>query len=76
MKNIIAILLITVGILMLAGAGLHLTTPDRPIEFQRMPPAGNHHLVLLSGGAFALTAGICLLIIRPNRDLRLHTQRR
>lgn len=65
-KTIIAAILITVGIVVLAYSGISFTTPGQPVEF-----LGIHiqtvetHFVPPIVGAFALVGGIVLLLIKP-----------
>jgi hypothetical protein len=65
-KTIIAALLITLGIVVLAYSGLSFTTPGKPIEFLGMHIATtNNHFIPPVVGAIALIGGIVLLIVKP-----------
>ena len=65
-KTIISILLITVGIVVLAYAGLSFTTPGKPIEFLGWHIATTtHHFISPAVGALALVGGIVLLLVKP-----------
>jgi hypothetical protein len=66
MKTIVAVLLITLGIVVLAYSGLSFTTPGKTINFLGMHIATtDSHFIPPVGGAIALIAGIALLIVRP-----------
>jgi len=64
-KTIVAALLITVGVVVLAYSGIHFTTPGKPIEF-----LGLHiettvsHTIPPVVGALALVGGIVLLLVK------------
>ena len=65
-KTIIAGVLITIGVVVLAYSGLSFTTPGEPIQF-----LGIHietvetHFVSPVVGAFALVGGVVLLLVKP-----------
>ena len=67
-KTIIAVLLVTLGIVVLAYSGITFTTPGKPVEF-----LGLHiettvsHFVPPVVGALALVGGIVLLVVNPKR---------
>ena len=66
LKNIISILLITLGIVVLAYSGLSFTTPGQPVEFLGLHVATTvHHFVPPAVGAIALVGGILLLLVKP-----------
>ena len=65
-KTILAILLITLGIVVLAYSGLSFTTPGKTIDFLGMHIATtDSHFIPPAVGAFALIGGIVLLFVRP-----------
>ena len=65
-KTIIAVALITLGIVVLAYSGLSFTTPGKPIEFLGMHIATtDSHFISPAVGALALVGGIILLIVKP-----------
>lgn len=65
-KSIVAVLLITLGIVVLAYSGLSFKTPGEPIDFLGMHIATTeHHFIPPAVGALALVGGIVLLIVRP-----------
>jgi hypothetical protein len=65
-KTIVAVVLITLGIVVLAYSGITFTTPGKPIDF-----LGIHiettvrHFISPVVGAFALVGGIVLLLVKP-----------
>jgi hypothetical protein len=67
-KTIIAVLLVTLGVVVLAYSGISFKTPGKPIEFLGMHIATtDNHFVPPVVGALALVGGIVLLIVRPRR---------
>jgi hypothetical protein len=65
-KTIIAVLLITVGIVVLAYSGLSFKTPGEPINFLGMHIATtDSHFIPPAVGALMLVGGIVLLIVKP-----------
>jgi hypothetical protein len=65
-KTIVAVLLITLGIVVLAYSGLSFKTPGEPINFLGMHIATtDSHFIPPVVGAFALVGGIILLLLRP-----------
>jgi hypothetical protein len=65
-KNIIAVLLITLGIVVLAYSGLSFKTPGEPINFLGMHIATtDSHFIPPAVGALMLVGGIVLLIVKP-----------
>jgi hypothetical protein len=65
-KTIVAVLLITLGIVVLAYSGLSFTTPGKPIEFLGMHIATtDSHFIPPAVGALALVGGIVLLLVKP-----------
>jgi hypothetical protein len=67
-KTIVAILLVTLGIVVLAYSGITFKTPGKPVEF-----LGLHiettvsHFIPPVVGAFAFVGGIVLLLVNPKR---------
>lgn len=65
-KNMAAVILITLGIVVLAYSGIRFSTPGQPINF-----LGIHiettvsHFIPPVVGAFALVGGIVLLLVKP-----------
>lgn len=67
-KTIFAVLLITLGIVVLAYAGISFKTPGQPIEFLGLHIATtDSHFILPVVGALALVGGIVLLVIKPRK---------
>ena len=65
-RSLIAILLITLGILVLAYSGLNFTTPGKPIDFLGLHIATtDSHFIPPATGALMLIGGIVLLLIKP-----------
>jgi hypothetical protein len=63
-KNIIAAVLITVGIIILAYSGLTFDTPGKPVDIIGIKiETTDTHFVPPIAGAFALVGGIVLLLI-------------
>jgi len=67
-KTIIAALLITLGIVVLAYSGLSFKTPGQPIRFLGMSIATtDSHFIPPVVGALALVGGIVLLVVKPRK---------
>jgi hypothetical protein len=65
-KTIVAVLLVTIGIVVLAYSGLTFNTPGEPVNFLGMHIETTHsHFVPPVVGALALVCGIVLLVVRP-----------
>jgi hypothetical protein len=65
-KTIIAALLITVGIVILAYSGITFTTPGETIQFFGLRvETTNSHFIPPVVGALALVGGIVLLLVKP-----------
>ena len=65
-KTIVAVLLITLGIVVLAYSGLSFTTPGKTIDFLGMHIATtDNHFIPPAAGALMLVGGILLLIVKP-----------
>jgi hypothetical protein len=65
-KNTVAVLLITIGIVVLAYSGITFNTPGEPVNFLGMHIETTHsHFVPPVVGALALVGGIVLLVVRP-----------
>jgi len=66
MKNIVSLVLITLGIVVLAYSGLSFKTPGKPIEFLGLHVATtDSHFIPPVTGALMLVGGIVLLVIKP-----------
>jgi len=67
-KTIIAVLLVTLGIVVLAYSGITFTTPGKPVEFLGMHiQTTDSHFIPPVVGALALVGGIVLLLVKPQR---------
>lgn len=67
-KTVVAGILVTLGIVVLAYSGIAFTTPGKPVNF-----LGLHfettvsHFIPPVVGALALVGGIVLLVVKPRR---------
>ena len=67
-KTIVAVALITLGIVVLAYSGISFKTPGKPIEFLGMHiETTDSHFISPAVGALALVGGIVLLLVNPKR---------
>jgi hypothetical protein len=67
-KTIVAVLLVTLGIVVLAYSGISFTTPGKPVEFLGMHfETTVSHFISPVVGALALVGGIVLLVVNPKR---------
>jgi uncharacterized membrane protein YdcZ (DUF606 family) len=67
-KNILGVLLVTVGIVVLAYSGITFHTPGQPVDFLGLHIETTHsHFVPPVVGALALVGGIVLLVVNPKR---------
>jgi hypothetical protein len=67
-KTIVAVLLITLGIVVLAYSGITFTTPGKPVEFLGMHfETTVSHFIPPTVGALALVGGVVLLVVNPRR---------
>ena len=65
-KTIVAVILVTLGIVVLAYSGITFKTPGKPIEFLGMHMETTHsHFIPPVVGALALVGGIVLLLVNP-----------
>ena len=65
-KTIIAVLLITLGIVVLAYSGLSFTTPGKTVNFLGWHIATtDSHFIPPVAGALMLVGGIVLLLVKP-----------
>ncbi len=63
-------MLVTLGIVVLAYAGITFTTPGKPVEFLGLHIETTHsHFIPPVAGALALVGGIVLLVVKP-REVR------
>jgi len=67
-KTIVAALLVTLGIVVLAYSGITFKTPGKPIEFLGLHIATtDSHFIPPVVGALALIGGIVLLVVKPRQ---------
>ena len=67
-KTIVAVLLVTLGIVVLAYSGITFTTPGKPVDFLGMHfETTVSHFISPVVGALALVGGIVLLVVNPKR---------
>ncbi len=67
-KTIIAVGLITLGIVVLAYSGITFKTPGKPIDFLGIHiETTNSHFIPPVVGALALVGGIVLLVVKPKK---------
>ena len=67
-KSIVAVILITLGIVVLAYSGITFTTPGQPVDFLGLHLETTHsHFIPPVVGAFALVGGIVLLVAKPRQ---------
>jgi hypothetical protein len=67
-KTIVAVLLVTLGVVVLAYSGVAFTTPGKPVDFLGMHfETTVNHFIPPVIGAFALVGGILLLVVNPKR---------
>jgi nitrate reductase gamma subunit len=67
-KTIVAVLLITLGVVVLAYSGITFKTPGKPVEFLGIHIETTHsHFIPPVAGALALVGGIVLLLVNPKR---------
>ncbi len=65
-KDMIAAILITLGIVILAYSGITFTTPGEPIEFLGLRvETTQSHFIPPVVGALSLVGGILLLMVKP-----------
>ena len=67
-KTIVAVLLVTLGLVVLAYSGITFTTPGKPVEFLGLHiETTDSHFIPPVVGALALVGGILLLVVRPRQ---------
>ncbi len=65
-KTIVAVILVTLGVVVLAYSGITFTTPGKPVDFLGIHIETTHsHFIPPVVGALALVGGIVLLVVRP-----------
>ena len=67
-KTIVAVLLVTLGIVVLAYSGITFTTPGKPVDFLGMHfETTVSHFIPPVVGALALGGGVVLLVVNPKQ---------
>jgi hypothetical protein len=67
-KTIVAVLLITLGIVVLAYSGITFHTPGKPVDFLGIHiETTDSHFIPPVAGAIALIGGIMLLLVKPRQ---------
>ncbi len=67
-KTITAVILITLGIVVLAYSGITFKTPGKPVEFLGIHiETTDSHFIPPVIGALALVGGIVLLVVKPRQ---------
>jgi len=67
-RTIVAVILVTLGIVVLAYSGITFTTPGKPVDFLGMHVETTHsHFIPPVVGALALVGGIVLLVVKPRQ---------
>jgi len=67
-KTIVAVILVTLGVVVLAYSGISFKTPGKPVEFLGMHiETTDSHFIPPVIGALALVGGIVLLIVKPKQ---------
>jgi hypothetical protein len=70
-KTIIAVILVTLGVVVFAYLGLSLITPEQPVYLLGMHiESTERHFIPPAVGTLALVAGIVLLLLEPKRATR------
>ena len=67
-KTVVAVILVTLGIVVLAYSGISFSTPGKPIDFLGLHIETTHsHFIPPVVGALALVGGIILLVVKPRQ---------
>jgi len=67
-KTIVAVILVSLGVVVLAYSGINFTTPGKPVNFLGIHiETTESHFIPPVVGALALVGGIVLLIVNPRR---------
>lgn len=67
-KTIVAVILITLGIVVLAYSGITFKTPGKPVDFLGIHiETTESHFISPVVGALALVGGIILLVVKPRQ---------
>jgi len=67
-RTIVAVLLVTLGIVVLAYSGVTFSTPGKTVDFLGMHVETTHsHFIPPVVGALALVGGVMLLLVKPRQ---------
>ena len=67
-KTIVAVILVTLGVVVLAYSGITFKTPGKPVVFLGMHiETTDSHFIPPVVGALALAGGLVLLFVNPKR---------
>lgn len=67
-KTIVAVILVTLGVVVLAYSGITFTTPGKPVEFLGMSfETTRNHFISPAVGTLALVGGVVLLLVNPKQ---------
>jgi uncharacterized membrane protein YdcZ (DUF606 family) len=67
-KTIVAVILVTLGIVVLAYSGITFKTPGKPIDFLGIHIETTHsHFIPPVAGALMLVGGLAVLLVNPKR---------
>lgn len=67
-KTMVAVVLISLGVVVLAYSGITFETPGKPVEFLGMRiETTDSHFIPPVAGALALVGGIVLLLVKPRQ---------
>ena len=67
-KNMVAVILVALGVVVLAYSGITFKTPGKPVEFLGMHfETTVSHFIPPVVGALAFVGGIVLLLVNPKR---------
>ena len=67
-KTIVAVILVTLGVVVLAYSGITFKTPGKPVNFLGMHiETTDSHFIPPVVGALALVGGIVLLMVKPRQ---------
>ena len=67
-RTIIAVILVTFGIVVLAYSGITFNTPGKPVDFLGIHIETTHsHFIPPVAGALSLVGGIVLLLVKPGK---------
>ncbi len=65
-KTLVAVILVTFGLVVLAYSGLAFTTPGKPVDFLGLHVATTvNHFIPPVAGALAFVGGLMLWIVKP-----------